>query len=209
MNRLQFLLTRVYIKTAIGGSVKEVRTTELENGKKLEIIVYSRRGTLYLGQSTVFGTIIIEESLFSEYGDNVQQYVLVHEYAHSKQKSIYYLMPLMVLSFIYLIFYPIALTVFLFFFLSSDSAILLNLALGSILFAFSIIVFIGSSWYLEGRADFYATLQMGKDRFLAARQEIKSKYPNPGLMYRAISRLTHPPLGLLLEVYDYFHKPEE
>lgn len=87
MNRLQFFLTRVYVRTAIGGQVKEVRTIEIKKGKKVEIIVFSRKGALHLGQSTVFGTIRIEESLFSGYGHNVQQYVLFHEYAHGKQKS--------------------------------------------------------------------------------------------------------------------------
>lgn len=209
MNRLQFFLTRFYVRTAIGGQIKEVRTIEIERGKKVEFIVFSRKNALHLGQSTVFGTIIIEESLFSKYSLNVQQYVLVHEYAHSKQKSVYLLLPFMVISFLYIISYPIAVIVFLFFITTLGSTILLNLALGFIPFALSLIVFIGSSWYLEGRADFYTTIQMGKERFLAARQEIIAKHPDPGLIYRAIGRLTHPPLGLFLEVYDYFHKPEE
>jgi hypothetical protein len=88
------------VRTAIGGQVKEVRTIEIEKGKEVEIIVFSRKNALHLGQSTVFGTIIIEESLFSEYSLNVQQYVLVHEYAHSKQKSVYLLLPFMVISFL-------------------------------------------------------------------------------------------------------------
>ena len=115
----------------------------------------------------------------------------------------------MVISFLYLISYPIAVIIFLLFIAILDSSILLNLALGFILFALSLMVFIGSSWYLEGRADLYATTQMGKEKFLVARQEIKEKHPNPGLIYRAIGRLTHPPLGLFLEAYDYFHKPEK
>lgn len=114
----------------------------------------------------------------------------------------------MVISFLYFISYPIAvIIIFLFFILTLDSTMLLNLVLGFIPFILSLIVFIGSSWYLEGRADFYATIQMGKERFLAARQEIKTKHPNPELIYRVIGRLTHPPLGLFLEAYDYFHKP--
>jgi GMP synthase PP-ATPase subunit len=50
---------------------------------------------------------------------------------------------------------------------------------------------------------------MGKERFLTARHEIIAKHPDPGLVYRVIGRLTHSPLGLFLEAYDYFHKPEE
>ena len=209
MNRLQFFITRIYARTAIGGQVKEVRTIEIGNGKKVEIILFSRKGALHIGQSTVFGTIIIEESLFSEYSPDVQQYVLAHEYAHSKQKSVYLLLLFMVISFLYLISYPIAVIIFLLFISTLGSSILLNLALGFIPFILSLMVFIGSSWYLEGRADLYATRHMGKRKFLAARQEIKEKHPNPKLMYRAIRRLTHPPLGLFLEVYDYFQKSEK
>ena len=209
MNRLQFFLTRVYVSTAIGGQVKEVRTIEIGTGEKVEIILFSRKGALHIGQSTVFGTIIIEESLFSEYSPDVQQYVLFHEYAHSKQKSVYLLLPFMVISFLYLISYPIAMIIFLLFISTLGSSIFLNLALGFIPFLLSLMVFIGSSWYLEGRADLYATSHLGKEKFLAARQEIKEKHPNPKLMYRVIGRLTHPPLGLFLEAYDYFHKPEE
>jgi len=208
MNKLQFLLTVLYVKTAIGGKVKEVRTIEIEKGKKVEIIVFARNNALHLGQSTMFGTIIIEESLFSEYSPNVGQYLLLHEYAHIKQNIVYLLLPFMVISFLYFISYPITVIVFLLFLNALDSIILLNLVLGFIPFVLSLAIFIGSSWYLEGRADFYATTQMGKERFLAARQEIKAKHPNPGFIDIAISRLTHPPLGLLLEVYDYFHKPD-
>ena len=209
MNRLQFLLTGLYIKTAIGGKVKEIRTIEIEKGIKVEIIVFSRKHSLHLGQSTIFGTIIIEDSLFSAYSPNVGQYLLFHEYAHSKQNVVYLLLPFIVISFLYFISYPIAVIVFLLFITTLDSTILLNLALGFIPFVLSLAMFIGSSWYLEGSADFYAITQMGKERFLATRQEIKAKHPNPGFIDIAISRLTHPPLGLLLEVYDYFHKPEE
>lgn len=208
MNKLQFLLTKWYVKTCVKSQIKEIRRIELAEGVEKEIVVFSNKNALQLGQLTVFDTIIIEESVFTEYSADVQKYVLTHEYGHTKQRSRYILLPLVLTSvsylailFIYLVFMVPLLLV------TQEFALLANLVVfGAISFALATTIFSTSSWWLEGKADYYALVQLGKGKVLDAQQEIKDKNPKPKLFRKVIRNLLYPPIGLVVRIYDCIDK---
>lgn len=83
LNKIKLFLTKLIYKNP-HRIYKDVKKLKLYNGTDIEIILFSDRNAPYDGLTTIFNTIIIKESVFSYNNDEIN-YILTHEYAHTKQ----------------------------------------------------------------------------------------------------------------------------
>ena len=207
MKKLQLILTKWYVRTYLCGRFKEVKRVTLSKGVEREVIVFSAKESMYLGQATIFGTIIIEESVFSQYSQNVRDYVLTHEYAHTRQKSKYLILPLMLALFFgsYMFLTGVVIT-FLVFIATLRPGALAVLLFFLICLASVVLIFGGLSWFLEGGADYYVLVQLGKEPVLDAWREIRARNPKSGFARMVFARLTHPKIEFVAKLYDLAHR---
>ena len=207
MNKTLLWLTKRYIR-GIGGQAKEVVQIQLGKNVEKEVVTFSKKDSLFLGQVTLFNTIIIEESLFSKYSPEVQEFVLTHEYAHTKQKIRYIFLPIMLALTFSLFFLSLFISIqAILFLIALQFALLVNLVMdGLVYFILMVLIFSSLSWWMEGTANYYAITQLGKNKVASVVQEMKEKNPKPKLSHKIIGYLTHPPIRLSLKAYDFIHR---
>lgn len=208
MHRLRLALTRLYIKFYLRGKVlgTKVVVPNSRETKGVEVTIFAKKDVLFIGQATLFGTIIIEESVLSQYGLMAQEYVLTHEYAHTRQKSKYVILPAMFwVVFKGASFFTTSGGAFLLLLLTRRFEYLRLLTANAHSFILYLFLFCALSWILEGLADFYAIERLGRTQILEARRELRIKNPNRRLSHRVIGRLTHPPIEVTLRFFDLLH----
>lgn len=201
MNIIKSKLTKLQIRT-IGGNYVRTQFTKLPKGKETEIMVFDGDGALYLGQCTIFGTIIIHESTISN--KPLFEYIMSHEIAHSKQWWAIFIIPL-----IFLI--PIGI---LSFFVSAVSLIqgIVKLNIYTVLGALAGIVIAGFlfaipcavSWIMELNADFRAISTVGFETFVQVKKAPKVLKRN--FSSRLIILMTHPPTTVTIKIWHRLHK---
>jgi len=200
MYKMMFFLTKLVYKKP-NRIYKDIIKFTLYNGTDIEIIIFSERNPLYIGQATIFNTIIVEESIFSRYNNSARNYIITHEYAHTKQSV---LSIIGILSGVILLMYLIK--------IFQQHSLYITYGLISSLIEFSLIavgVISVFSWIIEIDADYYAIKLIGKDIFLDAKHDLKSKAPQRTFFQKFVIRMTHPPLWFTIKIYDCFNKNEK
>jgi hypothetical protein len=190
MHGIQLLLTKFFYIRLFNRTYKGIVKSKLFNGNDIEIILFSNRN-LINATATFFGTIIMEESVFK--GNNKFNYILTHEYAHTKQK----------LSLVFLIVVSLVLI-----------RILLlnyrqNITLAFISFLFLLFFIFLWSWIIEIDADYYAIKHIGKNPFLIAKYDEIQKTQQTKFFDKLTIRLTRPPYWVPIKIYEFINNKFE
>ncbi len=203
MNTILFRLTKLQLR-AIRGSYIRTQTVQLPDGKQREVMVYSGDKSLFLGQCTMFRTIIIHQSTLGN--KPLLDYVLSHEMAHTKQwwaifiVPLLFLLPVSIFSSILTLAYMVRAIVLL------DPYSLLSSLVGIPISALLFAIPCGFSWIMELNADFKAIKVVGFQTFL----EVKNapKLIKLDFSSKVIIRMTHPPTKVTAKLWHCFHKHE-
>ncbi len=203
MNKLKLFLMKQIYKIDFQKSKK----IKLYNGNEIEVIISSEEDPFILAQATIFNTIIINQSVLSRYKENTQDYILMHEYAHTKQKISFLFMPLMIFSVIVgLLSLPFSIGMLLGFIIKHNYLFLSYTIFLFVISFLAIGLFSILSWYLEIDADYYSIKHIGKNNALNAIDGMKSKAIKIKFIYKVIGRLTHPPFWVPMKIYDFINK---
>lgn len=202
MNPIILNLTKFQIR-GINGKYIRTESFALPDGNKQEIVVFSGEKSLFLGQCTPFKTIIIHEIIVNN--ERALNYVLLHEMAHKKQWWSFLFIPLvftMIAGFMYLI------PTFSFIFYSihfQDFNYLIAFFVSLVLSLLLIILPWAFSWFMELNADFHAIKVIGINEY----KDIMSNILKPrqlDLSSRIITRLTHPPVNMIIRCWNWYHR---
>jgi len=187
-------------------------TRIFKNGKTKEVLVYKEKKPLLIAQNIAFiNVIILNADLENIYSKDVQEFVLEHEYAHSR---LFFL-----ISWIWLCL----ILIFGLFFVGSLMTsltllilILVNYTKYHILFFNSLISLIVSllvttflSWIEEFRAEKNAIKTMGIAVTEKVYTEMDEKRPKRAFYYSIIGIITHPPKTLVLKICKYLYKKKQ
>ena len=193
-------LTRLYIR-ASGARFLRLQAIKASNGAEREVFLFSAAKPLFLGQCTVFRTIILHESLLVD--SALLDCVLLHEMAHQKQWWVVFGIPLVFPA----MFGLYALTSALIFafdaLISLDKILLVSSVLSLGILALALALPCAFSWILELGAEMVAIKVVGVAKYTRAREKLKAAN-TPTLSARIIGRLTHPPTEITLRVRNLF-----
>jgi hypothetical protein len=201
MNVIKSKLTKWQIH-GIGGNYVRTQTIKLPNGKEREIMIFSGDKALFLGQCTMFRTIIIHESILSN--KPLFDYILFHEFAHTKQWWALFIVPLIILI-------PVSLLLLIFSLVNLLQAIiepnlygLFGSLMGILISAFLFSIPCSFSWIMELNADFKAIKEIGFQSFI----EIKNapKILKRNFYSSIIIMMTHPPTMVTVKLWHWLHK---
>ena len=204
MNKISLALTRALLRLQ-GSKYVRIDTIELRFQKKVEVVVFSSKVGLFLGQVTPFGTTTINELVLDS--GKLLEYVLAHESAHRRQWFRHLIYPI---GFIFLMpiipSLAVALAAILTAIIVGEPFLLLYAA---ICLAISIVLltfFASFSWFLEIHADFSAMRKLGIQFVIDAREEGRRLLRARGikkldLLQRSLAGLTHPPFSLTSWLY--------
>jgi len=199
----------------MGRSFEGTKNCQLPDGDKIEVLLYSRKTDLLLGQLTLLNTIIINKSLFERYSKTVQNYVLFHEYGHKKIHPLFSILLVLLLIPALLSLLAIVPTVLLL----AHSILTSNLQqISALTFLLAgeliaIGLFMSACWLNELLAEFYAFKKLGLENVKQAWAEIKQKHLKQNflseLFGKILIRLTHPPHWLTLKTYASVSKTKK
>lgn len=202
MNAILKKLTQFHIRS-INGKYVGNQFIKLPNGTNQEIMVYSGDKTLFIGQCTIYGTIIVHEAMLAN--RTTLNYVLLHEMAHKRQWWVFFIIPLILVMIIGMI------SLFLFLIYLVLSLIKFNLnnfltaLLGVLISSFLILLFCAFSWMLEFNAEFKAIKEMGLQSYLDTRMQL----PKPLKLspsQKLIIRMTHPTTNITVKLWKWFNR---
>lgn len=204
MNVIVSKLTKWQINS-IGGDYVRTQTIIFPDGKEREIMVFSGEKALYLGQCTILRKIIIHESILGN--KPLFDYVLFHEFAHSKQWWEVFIIPLILLlpiSFLLLI-----LSLFNLFLATIKLnlySLLVSIA-GILISVFLFAIPCGFSWIMELNAEFASIKEVGVQAFM----DIKNapKLLKHGFYSKVIIIMTHPPPNVTVKLWRWFHNHKD
>ena len=201
MNTILLGLTKFSIWSQNGKFIR-TQIIRIPNYIEQEVAIFSG-DTWFIGQCTLFRTIIINESVLEN--KRLLDYVLIHEFAHTKQWWSLFSIPLgfvLIFSFytifVSLIFLIQAIT-------SINATYLFGFIVWLIISIFTFVIPCLFSWILEFDAEFAAIKYMGLDTFIEIRGDLQ-KTRTLSLSGRIIRRLTHPTDGITVRVWHWFHK---
>ncbi len=189
MNRIQLFLTKMYLRT-IDVKYSGTSKVSLPDSPDLEVVTFSSENDFRLGQATVTKTIIIHDKCFRN--KTLLLYVVAHEYGHNRSWYGLLVVPVILALWLYGLFVMIwsLLSLHISSFIVGLSATLIGCIL---------------SWILEYKAESIAIKILGVKWVISARR-LMSNMPKPPLVWRIISRATHPPFSWTLSIYRFFHK---
>ena len=203
MNRVLVFLTKVWLRLMKAKFIG-ISEIELPNGESQEIIVFSSKEPLLLGQVTPFNTTIIHERVFRS--EKLFNYTIVHESAHKRQWYRYIIYPIIVLWPPSIFMLGMSLGHIVKVIISLNSS---ELIASTIFFIFSLLYFIAPfiySWFLEFVADYQAIKELGPQYIVEALSEARKDMQKPELSSRIIARMTHPPISFTVAVYNFIHR---
>ena len=204
MNVIVSKLTKWQIYS-IGGNYVRTQTIIFPDGKEREIMVFSGEKALYLGQCTILRKIIIHESILGN--KPLFDYVLFHEFAHSKQWWVVFIIPLIILIPISLLLLMLSLyNLFLAIIELNLYSLLVSIA-GILISVLLFAIPCGFSWFMELNAEFAAIKEGGIQTFI----EIKNtpKLLKHGFYSRIIIIMTHPPTNVTVILWRWFHNHKD
>jgi len=194
LNKIQLLLTKLYIKL-IGCSFKELREYTLPNDQKVELLVF-KKDFIYSGQATPFRTIIVHENVFAD-SKKVQDFVVSHEFGHTRVPIALYWVILLIMALFFLS--GVGLLIY-----SLKSSSIYHFILGVIF----LLIIVMISWILEISAIFFAIKLLGEKRIKLALAEMRSKKKKRSTGQRIIYFMTHPPNKLTFYLFDKIYKSD-
>jgi hypothetical protein len=203
LNKILLELTKFVIFSNNGKFVR-TQNVKIPNCDEREVAVFSG-DTLFLGQCTPFGTVIINESVLND--ERLSNYVLVHEFAHTGQWWFYFSIPLALLFILSI--YPFLLAViFLIQSISSmNGTYLVEFMFWLIIAIFAVGIPCLYSWVLELNAEFAVIRYLGLQSFKEIRKDLRQTR-KLSIGSRIIRRLTHPSDGITVSVWLWFHEPK-
>jgi len=204
MNKISLALTRLWLRLQ-GSKFVRTDTIKLRSQETLEVIVFSSKVGLFLGQVTPFGTTTINELVLDS--GKLLEYVLAHESAHRRQWFRHLIYPI---GFIFLMpiipSLAVALAAILTAIIAGEPFLLLYAAICLAIPAVLLMFFASFSWFLEIHADFSAMRKLGMQFVIDAREEGRRLLRARGikkldLLQRSLAGLTHPPFSLTSWLY--------
>lgn len=172
------------------------------DGKEREIAVFRGDKALYLGQLTILRQIIIHESVLCD--ELHLNYVLAHEFAHSRQWWALPLMPLLLLVPISVILLVVSVSSLVLAVIKLSWYGILGSVAGILISAIVLAVPCAFSWLMELNADFAAIETMGIETFVAIKK--RPKLLKDSFYSKLIVRMTHPPADFTLKVWNRLHR---
>ncbi len=207
IDHVRFSLVKLYFWTG-GKKLIEVKEISFNNGKTQTVFIFEGDSMFPAQNLPLLNVIVMKRNLFSDYSENVQKFILEHEYAHGKHYLITSLL-LIPLSFglLGVSFGFLGTLTYLFFGLILNRPYILyeGMFLG-IGFLSSALLVILISWPMEFYADYNAFKAIGLENAENAYTEMKSKPDKRNLLKKMISRLTHPPMKWNLWAYKKLSK---
>ena len=83
ISRIQSGLLKLYLRYQ-GLELKDIRQIRFHDNRTKEVFVIKGRYFLDAQNLILLNTILAKEDLFDDYSENVQKFILEHEYAHGK-----------------------------------------------------------------------------------------------------------------------------
>ncbi len=167
---------------------KFVETTnfELPNGKKIEVIFYSKKNDFLIGQAT-FG-IMINKELFMEFEENTRKCILTHEYYHTTPfgKIIIGLHLILIFSFFYILINTL---------MGAQS--LSSLLILPIFYILSFLLFGAIHWISEFYAEYGVIREMGINNFLDYIDDLLKHKKKKSFLVKLFITYISPPKPLL------------
>jgi hypothetical protein len=202
MSSTLMLTLKKWHLNSIRGRYVRTQTLSLLNGSEQEVTVFSGEKSLFIGQYTPLGTVIIHERVFEN--ERLLNYVLVHETAHKRQWWALLRFPLAGLA---ITFAPgllaAAFDPFVLGFAFQDWQQLVFLTLYELLAITLILIPFAFSWIMEIDADFQSIKMLGfktvTDLTAPCQQPFRLT------LNTVIKILTHPPIKLTLYLWQRFH----
>ena len=204
MNSVLLGLTKFHIRF-IDGRFVRTQIMKTPYGVEREVVVFSGDKTIFLGQCTPLGTIIIHESVINN--ERLSNYVLIHEMAHTKQWWSFLGIPLFLLVIFGFFSLGWAFVSLVHSVTSMNPSYLLGFMWGAIVSVLALAIPCAFSWALELNADFAAIGCIGLQTFLEIKEDLR-KIRKLTIGSRVINRLTHPTAGITVSFWHWFHKQE-
>jgi hypothetical protein len=203
MNAIKSKLSKWQIHN-IGGNYVQTQTIKLPDGKEREIMIFAGDKALYLGQCTIFQTILIHESTLSN--KPLFDYILLHELIHTKQWWSVFIVPLIILIPVSLLLLIFSLVNLLLGVMELNLYGLLSSLVGILISAFLFSIPCSFSWIMELNADFKAIKEIGFESFI----EIKNapKILKRNFYSSIIIMMTHPPTMVTVKLWHWLHKAQ-
>jgi hypothetical protein len=203
MNKVLLQLTNLVIRSQNGKFVR-TETIRISDNFEQEVAIFSG-DNVFLGQCTPFKTVVINESVLSN--ERIRDYVLIHEFAHTKQWWFYFSIPLAFVLLFSFFSFLLAVIYLVQSITSTNWSYIIEFMfwLSTSLISFAIPCLF--SWMLEFDAEFAAINSMGLDTFIEIRRDIRQNH-SPSLYGRVIRRLTHPTDRITVCVWKWFHKTQ-
>lgn len=202
IDQVRFFLAKLYLRAG-GKKLIEVKEITFEDNKTKKVFVFEGDSMFPAQNLPLLNVILMQRRLFSDYSENVQKFILEHEYAHGKQYLVtsLLLIPLMMMLLgVFSGFAGMIVSIVLGLILNNANIFYNGILLG-IGFLVSALFVILLSWPMEFYADYTAFNAIGLENAEKAYAEMKSKSRKISLFRRVVNRLTHPPTKWNLEAY--------
>ena len=202
MGNVRLSLTKLYLSLN-GTRFLRVATVRLPYDHEVEIIIYSSKQDIVLGQTTITGAIAIHESVLDL--SYLLHYVVTHEDAHRRQWYSFLSIPFTAIFWlgapISLLYGLVALGIFI----AQREMSYLHMSLQSLLLSIVLLLIACIySWFIEYKADGEAIRRLGVHTVLNARNYMES-LPRPSWIWRVIERMTHPPINFTIRINRFFN----
>ena len=206
MTDIKLLITKIYLWILRKEFIKKEKQ-KIEDIGFLEYIIYSSKSKNPSAQALPFMYIIVNQSIFKKYSKWVQKYVLLHEFAHTKVKKIFFILLglLIILSALFWSVFILGLITNIIIYLIKNQFVLVKelkiLGLNSLILLLFLVIF---SWIIEIHADFYAINKLGLTKVKSIYNEIKRKKQHRFI--KILNWFTRPPMKFTMKIYSILNK---
>ncbi len=206
MNKFNLWVSKLWLRV-FGLKFDRIKQVTLKNGKSIEVLLYKGEHEYFGAKVLPFPSVIIaEECLFRDYSRNVSNFILAHEYTHTRVPwfvdIVYYVIMLLsgmaAFGFLY--------GTILFLLLAAKWHNILILAVYSFICLLIAMSLFGIfSWLYEGFAEIGAIRLLGASATNKAYAEMKKKHKKRSWHTAFMDWLRYPPRSLVLKFYEWFH----
>lgn len=208
MNKIKLWIAKFFLKQW-GLEFSRTKNIKLPNTPDFEVVLFDGKHSLFTGKALpIVNVIIVESAFFKKYSKNVQNFLLAHEYAHTSVPLILDIITLALFFILGISSLNISAVIVLYFlwWLIKGGILLIPLLFLSILLALSLSIFGLLSWILEFHADWHAIKILGLKKAKKVYEEMLRKKEKTKFFARIVNRWTHPPMRLVLFLYEKIHK---